>query len=245
MTDTKDMPELLPCPFCGGEAEIKQTGKSELTLLCVGIQPSGLRGCGPKFVQRVKTHSLEWLSGKMAERWNRRFTAAPFSGWDGESKLTVEQAWTILCETPDITSPEEYPDHALITMEQLGSFMARAAPEAETAERERELYRAALQDDERPMESDSDEMTAAESVLAYLYVEIVGAPDDEAVSPLKAQKAIEAKLSSAERDRDAAIARAERAERLLAEAEMVIDSLIPSGVHLRAARAIVNKEGGE
>jgi len=48
------------------------------------------------------------------------------SGWENEEKLTVEQAWTILCETPDITSPEEYPDHALITMEQLGSFMARA-----------------------------------------------------------------------------------------------------------------------
>ncbi len=46
--------------------------------------------------------------------------------WYDEEKLTVEQAWTILCETPDITSPEEYPDHALITMEQLGNFMARA-----------------------------------------------------------------------------------------------------------------------
>jgi hypothetical protein len=51
----------------------------------------------------------------------------PTTGWEGEEKLTVEEAWMILCETPDITSPEEYPDHALITMEQLGSFMARAA----------------------------------------------------------------------------------------------------------------------
>jgi hypothetical protein len=41
--------------------------------------------------------------------------------------LTVAEAWTMLCETPDITSPEEYPDHALITIEQLGSFMARSA----------------------------------------------------------------------------------------------------------------------
>lgn len=48
--------------------------------------------------------------------------------WEAEERLTVAQAWTILCETPDITSPEEYPDHALITMEQLGSFMERAAP---------------------------------------------------------------------------------------------------------------------
>lgn len=47
---------------------------------------------------------------------------------DAEEQLTPEEAWTILCETPDITSPEEYPDHALITMEQLTSFMDRAAP---------------------------------------------------------------------------------------------------------------------
>lgn len=43
--------------------------------------------------------------------------------------LTPEEAWTILCETPDITSPAEYPDHALITMEQLAGFMQRAAPQ--------------------------------------------------------------------------------------------------------------------
>ncbi|MGV2128091.1 hypothetical protein ACQZ4Q_01350 [Agrobacterium vitis] len=42
--------------------------------------------------------------------------------------LTVGEAWTELCETPDITSPEEYPDHALITMEQLGNFLERANP---------------------------------------------------------------------------------------------------------------------
>lgn len=44
-----------------------------------------------------------------------------------EETLTPEEAWTILCETPDITSPEEYPDHALITFEQLRSYMERTA----------------------------------------------------------------------------------------------------------------------
>lgn len=48
------------------------------------------------------------------------------AGWQDEEKLTPKQAWTILCETPDITSPEEYPDHALITFEQLQSYMERA-----------------------------------------------------------------------------------------------------------------------
>lgn len=51
--------------------------------------------------------------------------------WEDEDKLTPEEAWTILCETPDITSPAEYPDHALITLEQLRNYMERAhaAPE--------------------------------------------------------------------------------------------------------------------
>lgn len=48
------------------------------------------------------------------------------AGWQHEEKLTPEEAWTILCETSDITSPEEYPNHALITFEQLQSYMERA-----------------------------------------------------------------------------------------------------------------------
>lgn len=52
---------------------------------------------------------------------------------DAEGQLTPEEAWTILCETPDITSPEEYPDHALITMEQLRSYMERAAKPTDSA----------------------------------------------------------------------------------------------------------------
>ena len=45
-----------------------------------------------------------------------------------DAGLTPEEAWQELCETPDITSPEEYPDHALITIEQLTDYMRRAAP---------------------------------------------------------------------------------------------------------------------
>ena len=65
---------LLPCPHCGGEAEFSQTGRHEMTLKCVGVQPSGLRGCGPLYRQRVlpNRHTLDWLQGVMAETWNRR-----------------------------------------------------------------------------------------------------------------------------------------------------------------------------
>ncbi len=49
--------------------------------------------------------------------------------WLNDGPLTPDEAWTILCETPDITSPAEYPDHALITLEQLTGFMQCAAPQ--------------------------------------------------------------------------------------------------------------------
>ena len=44
-----------------------------------------------------------------------------------DAGLTPEEAWQELCEAPDITSPEEYPDHALITIEQLADYMRRAS----------------------------------------------------------------------------------------------------------------------
>ncbi len=45
-----------------------------------------------------------------------------------DAGLKPEQAWQELCVTSDITSPKEYPDHALITVEQLADYMRRAAP---------------------------------------------------------------------------------------------------------------------
>ncbi|WP_162252691.1 hypothetical protein, partial [Rhizobium sp. Root483D2] len=51
-----------------------------------------------------------------------------------DAGLTPEEAWQELCETPDITSPEEYPDHALITIEQLADYMRRAAASEGSAE---------------------------------------------------------------------------------------------------------------
>jgi len=60
MADTK----LLPCPFCGGPAELKQTGKNKLTLRC--------RCCTVKMVQKTMHQTLQWLEGKMIESWNTR-----------------------------------------------------------------------------------------------------------------------------------------------------------------------------
>ena len=95
----------------------------------------GINGYTMEFAQNPAAHREEY---DLAEEWitdalkvalgTTRPTqeGVKWDGWENEEKLTVEEAWQILVETPDVTSPEEYPDHALITMDQLGSFMARA-----------------------------------------------------------------------------------------------------------------------
>lgn len=45
-----------------------------------------------------------------------------------EGELSVEAAWQDLVEKTDRTSPAEYPDHALITFEELADYMRLAAP---------------------------------------------------------------------------------------------------------------------
>lgn len=58
------MPELLPCPFCGGQAELKQTRKNQMTIKC--------KNCPSKMVQGVVRYSLEWLEGTLVKNWNKR-----------------------------------------------------------------------------------------------------------------------------------------------------------------------------
>lgn len=62
MSDEKD--KLRPCPFCGSEAEITQTGKRQLRVRC--------NGCYMGVEQKVLRYSLEWLREKLTENWNRR-----------------------------------------------------------------------------------------------------------------------------------------------------------------------------
>lgn len=56
--------EMLPCPFCGGKAEIAQTGKNELTAYCTV--------CKVGFINKVLRYSLDWLANNMTEKWNKR-----------------------------------------------------------------------------------------------------------------------------------------------------------------------------
>lgn len=59
-----ELQELKPCPFCGGNAEIKQTGKNELTIRCTE--------CLTGKTQAVLKYSLDWLKDKLIEGWNNR-----------------------------------------------------------------------------------------------------------------------------------------------------------------------------
>ncbi|WP_320202443.1 Lar family restriction alleviation protein [Agrobacterium rosae] len=104
---------LQPCPFCGGEPKIMHCGAGTYMIQCLGC----------------KATTDDGGETRVSANWNRRSPAvSPPQGLGDEGKLTPEAAWTYLCETPDITSPEEYPDHALITFEQLRSYMEGAMP---------------------------------------------------------------------------------------------------------------------
>lgn len=56
--------ELKPCPFCGGEVEIEQTGKNELRVRC--------KECHMGLKQKVLRKSLEWLEETLRNSWNTR-----------------------------------------------------------------------------------------------------------------------------------------------------------------------------
>ncbi len=59
------MTKLLPCPFCGGDAELKQTGRTQYTIEC--------ENCGIGKSAKHLHYSAEWLKNTMAENWNTRF----------------------------------------------------------------------------------------------------------------------------------------------------------------------------
>lgn len=86
----------------------------------VTFKPNGVIEFGEKYQNNPNAVAQEFVR-LVAKFWPEVVEASI------PKTMTVEEAWQELCETPDITSPEEYPDHALITMEQLKYFMDRAS----------------------------------------------------------------------------------------------------------------------
>lgn len=70
------MGELLPCPFCGGEAKFVPYKNNGLTLRC------GTLGCIRRD-QRTLRYGLDWLEAGMTKDWNTRAAqpAVPVPQW--------------------------------------------------------------------------------------------------------------------------------------------------------------------
>jgi hypothetical protein len=63
--------ELLPCPFCGGEASVTHIGndyakRKKITVKCKNSD------CRAEQTNGAIYHSFTWLEGVAAESWNRR-----------------------------------------------------------------------------------------------------------------------------------------------------------------------------
>lgn len=65
---TIDGVSLLPCPFCGGDAVLKQYRADGLEIRCTG--------CQSMRQQRWMYKGRDWLEPKMIEKWNERTTWA-------------------------------------------------------------------------------------------------------------------------------------------------------------------------
>lgn len=56
--------QLKPCPFCGGDVVLKQTGRKKMKVQC----PE----CLIEKEQKVLRMSMDWLAEKLIESWNKR-----------------------------------------------------------------------------------------------------------------------------------------------------------------------------
>lgn len=66
--------EILPCPFCGTDAEIKFIGNSFTTSRKVTIQ---CRKCNVKMTNATIRHNHEWIAVITIDKWNKRANNQP------------------------------------------------------------------------------------------------------------------------------------------------------------------------
>jgi transcription elongation factor Elf1 len=55
---------LGPCPFCGGQAIMKQTGKNRVVIQC--------QKCPARMEQRTLRNGIEWLVAELKKDWDMR-----------------------------------------------------------------------------------------------------------------------------------------------------------------------------
>ena len=65
------MTKLKPCPFCGGEAEIKYIGNEHTKSRSAQIKCKTW-GCGIKKTVSAMRFNIDWCEEKVIKAWNRR-----------------------------------------------------------------------------------------------------------------------------------------------------------------------------
>lgn len=98
MTDKETMPELLPCPFCGGDA------------ICdIGMSPVGSKNyfvyCPEHMFHEAEVFSKDGMN-KAIERWNTRhnpdFKGVEFDTFRKEALIELLEGKRIETKTSDI-----------------------------------------------------------------------------------------------------------------------------------------------
>ena len=183
---TPDVSALLPCPFCGNLPEVypQRTNSNALGDYYAVWCREPCQATGPE----------RHTEAEAIAAWNQRATPEPA----GDLVERVADAWQELIEYDDRTSPEEYPEMALITREELAAFMARtASPDlAAMPDRAAELER--LKDENKNLShhavsgvlGDLLDLAEREALLDFIKHQR-GLPDtrDEHISTLRTQLA--------------------------------------------------------
>jgi len=91
MDHTQQARELLPCPFCGGEATLRMIGNVHSTRKCV-VKCSG---CRYERTDAALRYGDEWLLKTAIAAWNRRsaMRAAPESGVPERTMMALATGW--------------------------------------------------------------------------------------------------------------------------------------------------------
>ena len=79
--------KLKPCPFCGGKAEIKQTGKNQLTIKC--------GSCYIKRVQKALRYPLDSIKAGLIIHWNTRKPLDILPGKGGQDERRIRNPTSI------------------------------------------------------------------------------------------------------------------------------------------------------
>lgn len=88
-----DQIEVKPCPFCGGEPELKRKGKNGIHIRC--------KSCGMGNFQRVITNSMQWLESSLLEDWNKR-VSEPEITEGREIKDVYQKLFNYMSEQHDV-----------------------------------------------------------------------------------------------------------------------------------------------